>query len=79
MKTDLPKCRFKLCRYQLDGNCTNKIEYKRCEYISAIQTLELIMATQKFCALCNNDWCKNATTSEASCAPVWNGMRLKEE
>lgn len=32
MRIDLPTCGFKPCRYCFDGNCTNKVEYDRCEY-----------------------------------------------
>lgn len=32
MRIDLPQCNFKNCRFSLDGNCTKKIEYDRCEY-----------------------------------------------
>ena len=32
MRIDLPQCNFKNCRFSFDGNCTNKIEYDRCEY-----------------------------------------------
>lgn len=32
MRIDLPLCNFKSCRYCLDGNCTKKPEYERCEY-----------------------------------------------
>ena len=28
----MPLCGFKNCRFSFDGNCTNKIEYDRCEY-----------------------------------------------
>lgn len=41
MRIDLPTCGFKNCRYQFDGNCTNKKEYERCDY-KAIQ-LELAL------------------------------------
>lgn len=76
MRTDLPKCRFKMCRNQFDGNCTKPVEHQKCEYISAVQNLELIMGTQKFCVLCQNAACKNSITLEAACEPVWNGMRI---
>lgn len=76
MRIDLPKCGFKMCRNQIDGNCTKPVEYQRCEYISAVQTLETIMYSQKFCALCQNVVCKNNITSESACEPVWNGMRI---
>jgi hypothetical protein len=32
MRIDLPTCGFKSCRYCFDGNCTNKVEYNKCEY-----------------------------------------------
>lgn len=76
MRTDLPKCRFKMCRNQFDGNCTKPVEHQKCEYVSAVQNLELIMGTQKFCVLCQNVACKNSITLEAACEPVWNGMRI---
>ena len=76
MRIDLPRCGFKLCRNQFDGNYTKQVEYQRCEYISAVQNLELIMGTQKICVLCQNAACKSSTTSEAVCEPVWNGMRI---
>lgn len=65
-----------MCRNQFDGNCTKPVEHQKCEYISAVQTLELIMGTQKFCVLCQNVACKNSITLEAACEPVWNGMRI---
>lgn len=40
MRIDLPCCGFKNCRYQFDGNCTNKKEYERCEYMELITDLE---------------------------------------
>lgn len=76
MRIDLPGCGFKSCRHQFDGNCTKQAEYQRCEYIFAVQTIELIMGAQKFCAMCQNSECKNATTSEATCIPVWNRLRI---
>ena len=42
MRIDLPQCNFKNCRFSFDGNCTNKIEYDRCEY--RIEEDELIKA-----------------------------------
>lgn len=76
MKIHLPRCGFKSCLYQSDGNCTKPIEYQRCEYASAVQNLEWIMGAQKLCAMCQNNWCKDATTSEVTCVPVWNGLRI---
>ena len=32
MRIELPTCGFKNCKYYFDGNCTNKIEYHKCEY-----------------------------------------------
>lgn len=40
----------------------------------AIRTIETIMGTQKYCALCKNVECKNSNAKEASCKPMWNGL-----
>ena len=40
MRLDLPQCNFKNCRFSFDGNCTNKIEYERCEYRLANDELD---------------------------------------
>lgn len=32
MRIDLPCCGFKNCKFQFDGNCTNRNEYDRCEF-----------------------------------------------
>ena len=32
MRIDLPQCNLKTCRYCFDHNCTNRIEYERCEF-----------------------------------------------
>lgn len=40
MRIDLPQCNFKNCRFSFDGNCTNKIEYDRCEYRIEKELLE---------------------------------------
>lgn len=74
MRIDLPLCGFKACRYQYDGNCTKQVEYTKCSYINAVKTLESIMGSQKLCVLCQNELCKNSTTSDALCEPVWNGI-----
>lgn len=76
MRTELPACRFKQCKHQLDGNCTSKIEYARCSYIHAVETIEAIMGTQKYCALCDNVSCKNANTQDSCCRPAWNGLSI---
>lgn len=76
MRIDLPRCGFKPCRHQFDGNCTYPDEYKRCQYIRAVETIEAIMGTQKFCTLCQNNSCKDGITSEATCIPVWNGLGI---
>ena len=78
MQIELPRCSFKTCRYQFDGNCTKQIEYERCKYIAAVQNLELIMGTQKLCTLCQNNMCKNAISSKAACNPIWNGQKIGE-
>lgn len=44
------------------------------EKTEAIQSIETIMGTQKFCALCNNMECKNS--SYVACKPIWNKMKL---
>lgn len=35
MKTDLPLCDRKICRYNSDGNCSDKSRYDSCEYTIA--------------------------------------------
>ena len=32
MRIDLPQCNLKNCRKCFDGNCTDKVEYERCEF-----------------------------------------------
>lgn len=32
MRIDLPQCNLKNCRKCFDGNCTDKVEYEKCEY-----------------------------------------------
>lgn len=32
MRIDKPVCGFKNCRHSFDRNCTDKVEYERCEY-----------------------------------------------
>ena len=32
MRIDLPCCGFHYCKYQFDGNCTNREKYQKCEY-----------------------------------------------
>ena len=74
---NLTQCDFKPCQYQFDGNCTKPTEYQKCEYISAVQMLEAIIGSQKFCVLCKNRLCKNATTP-VTCIPIWNGLRIEK-
>ena len=32
MRIDLPQCNFRNCKYQFDGNCTDRLMYERCEF-----------------------------------------------
>ena len=32
MRIDLPCCGFHYCKYQFDGNCTDREKYQKCEY-----------------------------------------------
>lgn len=48
-------------------------EFQEKEYKKAKETIEFIMGSQKFCMMCNNLACKNGTTGEVSCSPIWNG------
>lgn len=32
MRTDLPGCDFKNCKYFSDGNCVNIFKYQNCDY-----------------------------------------------
>lgn len=34
MSINEPCCGFQNCKYQFDGNCTNKNRYERCEYMN---------------------------------------------
>lgn len=43
------------------------------QYREAKETIEFIMGSQKFCALCSNLACKNSTTGEVGCEPMWSG------
>lgn len=58
MRIDLPCCGFKNCRYQFDGNCTNKNKYEKCEYQYLVSQLEQKKGTWVLtdgyrCSLCN--------------------------
>ena len=48
-------------------------ERKEKQLQEAKETLEHIMASQKLCALCANESCKNSATGKVGCAPVWSG------
>lgn len=37
MKIGLPLCDFNNCRHCFDGNCTDKTQYEKCEYISLLK------------------------------------------
>lgn len=50
-----------------------------CDYAKVVKenkrmkaTLESIMGSQKYCALCANTGCKNSSTQDATCDPIWN-------
>lgn len=59
---------------QYTENCDTTCDYARVvkENKRMKEVLESIMGSQKFCALCANSQCKNATTQEAVCSPIWN-------
>ena len=40
---------------------------------NAVNVLETIMGSQKYCALCKNLDCKNSNSYDKSCKPIWNG------
>lgn len=73
MRIDLPCCGFHACRFQFDGNCTNKQKYVVCEYQKMSNVLHAIIGSQKLCVMCANTQCKDATTQSRNCIPVWNG------
>ena len=52
MRIDLPGCNFKNCRFSYDGNCTNKIEYDRCEYRLAKDGLAEAEPVRHGCDMC---------------------------
>lgn len=56
---------------QYSSDCDNN-----CEFAKAIKTLETIMGSQKFCALCANTKCKDSITTDAVCEPKWNGKTI---
>lgn len=74
MRIDLPRCGFKACRYQADGNCTQPAKYQACEYILAIHSLNTIVGSQKLCTLCQNYTCEGVSIGEP-CSPIWSGLR----
>lgn len=40
----------------------------------AVKTIETIIGSQKYCALCKNTDCKNSITTDATCKPIWSGL-----
>lgn len=40
----------------------------------AVKTIETILGSQKYCALCKNADCKNSITTDATCKPIWSGL-----
>ena len=58
MRIDLPTCGFKLCRYCFDGNCTNKVEYDRCEYREYKDSLQVQGRWEgrfPYCSICGEE------------------------
>lgn len=54
MRIDLPRCDFKNCKYQFDGNCMDKGRYEKCEYIElALNDLPSVQPERK-----NGKWIK---------------------
>lgn len=76
MRIDLPGCGFKMCRIQFDGNCTDKKEYKRCEYQKMKDVLELIIGSHRLCVICANNQCKDSMDQDKPCVPIWNGASM---
>lgn len=76
MRMELPRCDFKRCTFFFDGNCTTKRHFEQCDYQRMKTTLESIMSARKLCVLCGNAQCKNATTDEKICDPIWNGTTV---
>jgi len=52
MRIDLPQCNFKNCRYNFDGNCTNRDKYNYCDYrfakINAIKEFAMRLKEEFF-------------------------------
>ena len=58
MRIDLPTCGFKPCRYCFDGNCTNKVEYDRCEYREYKDSLQVYGQWEgqfPYCSICGEE------------------------
>lgn len=39
MRIDLPCCDFKNCKFQFDGNCTDRARHEKCEYAGIVRKL----------------------------------------
>lgn len=74
MRIDLLQCGFKSCKFQLDGNCTKKSEFDRCEYKRMASAINAIIMAFNLCCLCQNTKCQNSGHDECGCVPVWNGL-----
>lgn len=70
------RCDFLNCRFNSKEYCLQEKDGMHCDYRCAVNTLETILETQKFCGLCGNLACKNASTQDKSCDPIWNKIRL---
>ena len=61
MRMDLPQCNFKNCRKSFDGNCTDRIEYDRCDFrLCADKQIELqpdIRGETEDCFFCHCPAC----------------------
>lgn len=76
MRIDLPQCGFKNCKFQADGNCINKSEHDRCEYVRMSGAIKTMIMAFNLCPLCQNTKCQNSGHEECGCVPVWNGLAL---
>lgn len=70
MRIDLPRCGFKNCRFQADGNCVNESEYSRCNHVKMEGTINSIIKAYNICCLCQNTMCEK----DDVCVPIWNGQ-----
>lgn len=72
LRIDLPRCGFKNCRFQADGNCVNESEYSRCNHVKMEGTINSIIKAYNICCLCQNTMCEK----DDVCVPICNGQHF---